>query len=161
MREPKLIYSGPVEDLVGRKVINQSGYIGTIVPNRLLNTIGFSSLPIEVKFEAITLWYRGDGYYRLRNDEGWIKFVDETEEDEMTTNQLQAEEQRIADIKRKAEKAHTLYRHYEGVYYKVDAITANLVHVSYTGVNNLDHHFQFAFEDIDAEDKFFELTEIK
>ena len=177
MREPKLVYDCPVEELVGRKVINQSGYIGTIVPNRLFN---IRSLPIEVKFEDITLryrgdgyyrlrttevkfeditlWYRGDGYYRLRTTEDWIKFVDETEKNEMTTNQIQPEEQRIAEIRRKAEKAHTLYRSREEAYYKVDTVTHNLIHV--TCLADYDT-FCFAFEDIEAEDKFFELTEIK
>ena len=114
--------------------------------------------PVKVKFDVVTLSYRADGYYRLRNDEDWIKFVDETEDAELTPNQVQTEEQRIAEIKRKAEHAHTLYRNGEGAYYKVDTVTHNLIHV--TCLSDCDT-FCFAFEDIDPEDKFFELTEIK
>lgn len=156
MREPKLIYSCPLEELVGRKVINQSGYIGIIIS---ISMQFYDRFPIQVKFDAVTLMYRVDGYYRLRTDEDWIKFADETANAEMTTNQTQTEEPRIAEIRRKAEKAHTLFRHSEGIYYKIDYVKSGFIRA--TTMNDLYDSFSFALEDIDAEDKFFELTEIK
>ena len=75
----------------------------------------------------------------------------------MTTNQVQTEEQRIAEIRRKAQNAHTLYRYHEDQQYKIDVVTLHLIHVS----SNESQQHCFAFEDIEPEDKFFELTEIK
>lgn len=77
----------------------------------------------------------------------------------MTTNQTQTEEQRIAEIRRKAERAHTLFRHYEGVYYKIDYVKSGFIRA--TTMNDTYDSFSFALEDVEAEDKFFELTEIK
>ena len=84
----------------------------------------------------------------------------------MTTNQVQTEEQRIAEIRRRAEKAHTLCtaprsEDGESVFYKIDSIEGDRINVSYYDKYNQECQDVFYMYEIEPEDTFFELTKIK
>lgn len=77
----------------------------------------------------------------------------------MTTNQVQTEQQRSAEVKRKAEKAQFFYRKKDDETYDVGNAGTNW----FSAYNKRGDHFMFAYDHIAPEDKFlvFELTEIK